>query len=89
MYIFHQPQLSPCFISSYITGEQAASHYSRGFHPKEFKQLIGPFHTSPLGLVPKQNSDAFCMIQNISFPHDHGSIPSVNQGINPDDFPPV
>lgn len=68
---------------------QALMHvyYSRGFPPEALEWLISPFHTSPLGLVLKLNSDVFHMIQDMSFPCSHGSVHSVNQGISPDDFP--
>ena len=79
-------QLSPNFISTYTPGEQADGHYSRGFLLEELEQLIGSFHTSPLGLMPKPNSSAFWMIQDMSFPHNHQDVLSMNHSINPDDF---
>lgn len=78
--------LSPSFISSYITSKQAVGHYYRGFPPEDLEWLIGHFHTSSLGLVPKLSSDSFCMIWDMSFLHSRGIL-SMNQGINSDDFP--
>ena len=52
-------QLDPDFISTYIAGEQAVGHYSEAFLPEDLELLIGPFHTSPLGLVLKPHSDTF------------------------------
>lgn len=51
--------LNPSIIDAYITSEQATGRYFAGFNPSELKLLIGPFHTSPLGLVPKPNSSKF------------------------------
>ena len=70
----------------YIAGEQAAGHYSEAFLPEDLKLLIGPFHTLPLGLVPKPHSDTLRMIQDMSYPQDDPT-PSVNLGIDSDDFP--
>ena len=80
-------QLDPEFISSYIADEQAIGRYSKGFHPEELERIIGPFRTSPLGLVPKPHTDMFRMIQDMSYPRNSPTIPSVNHGINSDDFP--
>lgn len=49
--------------------------------------IIGPFRTSPLGLVPKTGSSKFRLIQDLSYPRDSDSSPSVNDGICSDDFP--
>ncbi|KAJ3560708.1 hypothetical protein NP233_g10660 [Leucocoprinus birnbaumii] len=80
-------RLDPDFISTYIQSEEAAGRYSRAFLPEELEKLIGPFRTSPIGLVPKPGSSKFRMIQDLSFPRNHPSTPSVNSLINPDDFP--
>lgn len=75
------------FISSYIAGEQEAGRYSRSFEPAELEAIIGPFRTSPLGLVPKPHTDTFRMIQDMSFPRDSSTMLSINAGICSDDFP--
>ena len=80
-------QLDPDFITAYIFGEQEAGCYSEAFQPEDLEQLIGPFCTSPLGLVPKPHTDTFRMIQDMSFPQNNPNIPSVNHGIVLDDFP--
>jgi hypothetical protein len=54
--------LDPSFISSYIAAEQSAGHYSRGFLPSELETIIGPFCTSPVGLVPKPHSVFFSYV---------------------------
>lgn len=79
--------LDPSFISSYIKAEQEAGRYSRGFTPAKLEELIGPFQTSPLGLVPKPGSSKFRLIQDMSFPRNDPSLPSVNSGIDSDHFP--
>ena len=80
-------RLDPNFISSYITNEQADGRYSEAFHPEDLEQLIGPFRTSPLGLIPKPHTDTFRMIQDMSYPRGNPHITSVSYGINSDDFP--
>ena len=80
-------QLDPDFINTYIAGEQAAGRYSDAFLPGDLELLIGPFRTSPLGLVPKPHSDTLRMIQDMSYPRNDPTTPSVNLGINSDDFP--
>ncbi|OAX30680.1 hypothetical protein K503DRAFT_664667, partial [Rhizopogon vinicolor AM-OR11-026] len=57
-------QLNPTFIDSYIASEQAAGRYSHGYTPSELEQIIGPFQSSPLGLVPKLHSNKFHLIQD-------------------------
>ena len=78
-------QLDPNFISMYIESEQTTGHYSEAFLPEDLESLIGPFRTSPL--VPKPHSDTFQMIQDMSYPQSNLAAPSVNAGINSDDFP--
>jgi len=82
-------QLSPTFIDNYISAEQAAGRYSRGYTPHELEQIIGPFRSAPLGLVPKLNSNKFRLIQDLSYPRNDPSFASVNAGINSDEFPTV
>jgi hypothetical protein len=79
--------LDPNFITSYIAEKQAIGRYSAAFHPDDLERLIGPFRTSPLGLVPKPHTDIFRMIQDMSYPWNNPNVTSVNHGINSDDFP--
>jgi len=79
--------LDPSFIDRYIISEQAADRYSPPYEPSELESIIGPFRTSPLGLVPKPHSDSFRMIQDLSFPRNDPLVTSVNSSINTDDFP--
>ena len=79
--------LDPKFMSNYILAEQKVGRYSEGFHPKELERIIGPFCTAPLGLTLKPHTNTFRLIEDLSFPQNDPLIPSVNSGINSDDFP--
>lgn len=80
-------KLDTLFIDKYIQSECEAGRYSCPFDPLQLEQLIGPFRTSPLGLVPKPGTDLFRMIQDLSFPRNNPLIPSINSEVNADDFP--
>jgi hypothetical protein len=79
--------INPNFISAYIAAEEAAGHYLQAFCPEDLEALIGPFCTSPIGPVPKPGSSKLQMIQDLSFPCNDPSTPSVNSLIDPDAFP--
>ena len=83
----HSSRLDPTFINNYIAQEQVAGRYSQAFSPETLEALIGPFRTSPLGLIPKPHSDSLRLIQDMSFPRDNPLIHSVNASINSDNFP--
>src|SRR5438477_9866829 len=68
--------LDPEFISEYIKSVQEAGRYSEGFDPDTLFHLIGPFWTAPLGLTPKPHSDAFHLIEDLSFLHNNPIIAS-------------
>ena len=53
----------------------------------QLEELIGPFQTSPLSLVPKPNSSSFRLIQNLSFPYVPEPVPSINSYIDSSHFP--
>ncbi|KAG1872300.1 hypothetical protein DFJ58DRAFT_652246 [Suillus subalutaceus] len=74
-------QLNSSFIDFYIISEQAAGHYSQGFDPHELKQIIGPFLSSPLSLVPKPHSNKFCLVQDLSYLSINTSIISDNASV--------
>jgi len=82
----YSSQLNPEFISSYVASEHAVGRYSEPFQPSDLENIIGPFRTSPIGLVPKPNSSKFRMIQDLSYPRNNPSIDSINTGINSDEF---
>jgi hypothetical protein len=79
--------LDPKFICSYIASEQAAGHYSEAYNPDALESIIGPFQTSPLGLVPKPLSDKLRLVQDMSFPRNNCELASVNAGVDSNDFP--
>lgn len=63
--------LDESFINAYIASEQLAGRYSEGFNPDDLEGIIGYFRTSPLGLVPKPNSDSFRLVQDLSYPRNN------------------
>jgi hypothetical protein len=73
----------------YIAAEQAAGRYSEAFPPSNLERIIGPFCTSPLGLVPKPGSSKFRMIQDMLHPRDDPDILSINASIDADEFPTI
>ena len=69
------------FLLDYIDTEVRKHRYSGPFSPSHLENIIGPFHTSPLGVIPKPGSSKFRLIQDHSFPHN-GSFPSINSMID-------
>ena len=69
------------FLLDYIDTEVREHRYSGPFSPSRLERIIGPFRTSPLGVIPKPGSSKFRLIQDHSFPRD-GSFPSVNSMID-------
>lgn len=80
-------KLDPDFISNYIEGEVKAGRYSTAFSPADLESIIGPFRTSPIGLVPKPGSTKLRMIQDLSYPRNDPHTPSVNSLIDASQFP--
>jgi len=80
-------KIKPEFIDAYIEKERSMGRYLGPFSRTELEHLIGPFRTSPLGLVPKSTPGSFRMIQDMSFPRNDPDISSVNAGIDSDAFP--
>jgi len=76
----------PQAIKSYIHTELSLGRYSGPFSRSRLEQLIGPFRTSPLGVVPKPGTSDFRLVQDFSYPRNNPLLPSINSGINPDDF---
>ncbi|SJL06821.1 uncharacterized protein ARMOST_10163 [Armillaria ostoyae] len=72
-----------------VKHEFDADRYIGPFIRKQVEDLIGPFQTSPLSLIPKPHTvDELRLIQNYSFPRSpsfHHS--SINYFISSDDFP--
>jgi len=77
----------PVTIENYILKESSAGRYTGPFTCDELQSKIGNFRTSPLGTVPKANSeDEFRVIQDFSYPRNDPSLKSVNADINPNGF---
>ena len=80
-------------FDSIIASEFASKRYFGPFSQLQVEQIIGPFQSSPLSLVPKPHSSKFRLVQNLSFPHSSSRlttsshISSINSFINSDDFP--
>jgi len=60
----------PLEITTYIKNELSCGRYSGPFSPDRLEALIGPFRTSPLGVVPKSTPGEFRLIQDFSYPHN-------------------
>ena len=55
------------FLLDYIDTEVRKHRYSGPFSPSHLERIIGPFCTSPLGVIPKPGSSKFRLIQDHSF----------------------
>lgn len=78
---------TPDIIRAHIKDEITKGRYVGPFSRDTLYSLIGHFRTSPLGVVPKPNSNEHRIIQDFSFPHNDPTNVSVNSEINIDDFP--
>ena len=79
--------LYPDHVLSHIRTELSMRRYSGPFSRSRLEFLIGPFRTSPLGTVPKSlDSDDRRIVQDLSFPRNDPSCPSVNSQIDIEDF---
>jgi hypothetical protein len=79
--------LYPDHVSSHIQNELSAGRYSGPFSQSELESKIGAFRTSPLGTVIKSfGSIERRIVQDLSFPRNNPSLPSVNDQINIEDF---
>lgn len=78
-------------FDSILERELSTSRYVGPFTPDELFELLGPFQTSPISIIPKSGKPGkFRVIQNFSFP----LVPSlaypchsVNSSVCSDDFP--
>lgn len=78
---------SPTFITSDILSELAAGRYAGPYTQSDLESRIGFFRTSPIGLVDK-GPDSFRKIHDLSYlPVNDPSQLSVNNYVNPKDFP--
>ena len=79
--------LFPDHVISHIQNELSLGRYSGPFSRSKLESLIGPFRTSPLGTVLKSfRSSERRIVQDLSFPRNDPSHPSINDQINIDDF---
>jgi hypothetical protein len=69
--------------------EFSCGRYIRPFSKVEGEELLGPFQSSPLSLVPKPRKvDKYRAIHNFSFPHSpRDNISSINYSIDSNLFP--
>ena len=76
------------FISKYIDEQLTLRRYAGPFAKAVLEGCIGPFHSSPLGLVPKPGAveGALRMIQDLSFPRNDPNQRSANSFIDSDLF---
>jgi hypothetical protein len=72
----------PQAILTYIKNELSCGRYSGPFSPGRLENLIGPFRTSPLGVVPKPTPGEFRLVQDFSYPRNDNSRPSLNSEID-------
>jgi hypothetical protein len=77
----------PPAVWSHIRNELSHGRYTGPFSQSKLESLIGPFRTSPLGLVPKAGSpNEFRLVQDLSYPRNDPERCSVNSEINIEDF---
>lgn len=77
----------PPAVLSYIQKELSLHRYTGPFSQSRLESIIGPFRTSPLGLVPKAgSSNEFRLIQDLSYPRNDPTQHSINSEIDIDDF---
>jgi hypothetical protein len=74
-----------------IQKELDKGRYLGPFTAKALEELIGPFQSSPMSIIPKPaKRGKFRLIQNFSYPHSPSVIhpnPSVNSNIDAQSFP--
>jgi hypothetical protein len=72
----------PQAIRSYINTELSNGRYTGPFSPSRLEALIGPFRTSPLGVVPKPMPGEFRLVQDFSYPRNDALRQSLNSEID-------
>ena len=70
------------FILDYVQAEIKEGRYSGPFDPEFLEHHIGPFCSSPLGVIPKPDSSKFCLIQDHTFPRRDSAISFINSLID-------
>jgi hypothetical protein len=69
-------------IKAYINTELSKGRYTGPFSPSHLEALIGPFRTSPLGVIPKPTPGEFRLVQDFSYPRNDDLRPSLNSEID-------
>ncbi|OJA19457.1 hypothetical protein AZE42_05675 [Rhizopogon vesiculosus] len=81
----------PVEFNNIVQNELEKGRFIRPFTTKDLKELIGPFQSSPLSIIPKPGKPGkFRIIQNFSFLHypSHSfPNPSIKSHINAEKFP--
>jgi hypothetical protein len=72
----------PHEIKAYINTELSHRRYTGPFSPSRLEALIGPFRTSPLGVVPKSTPGEFRLVQDFSYPRNDALRQSLNSEID-------
>jgi len=74
-----------------VMAEVAKGRYIGPFTQKELEDLIGPFQTSPLSVIPKlDRPDKHQLIQNLLYPYSLSTAfpnPAINSNIDSTKFP--
>jgi len=74
-----------------VMAEVKKGRYIGPFTWKELEDLIGPFQTSPLLVIPKPGQpDKYLLIQNLSYPYSVFTAfpnPAINSDIDSTKFP--
>ena len=71
-----------------VNMEFQKGRYWGPFSRTELEDIIGPFQTSPLSLIPKPGKPGkFRLIQNLSYPRNVKDILSINSSIETDLYP--
>lgn len=76
-------------FNSILSRELDTRRYIGPLSQTEVEDLIGPFQSSPLSMIPKPHKpDKFRLIQNFSYPHSpREGRASMNSHVNSDEYP--
>ncbi|OBZ73565.1 hypothetical protein A0H81_06526 [Grifola frondosa] len=75
-------------IGRIVAHELKAERYLGPLSRAEVESLIGPFQSSPLGIIPKTKPNTYRLIQDYSFPRTPTPLySSINSAINSSDYP--
>lgn len=78
---------NPNAVMSHIRKEISCGRYTGPFSRSKLEQLIGPFRSSPLGVVAKAGTkDEYRLVQDFSYPRNDPTHSSVNSEIDMDLF---